>query len=210
MSRIFLIGGTPRSGKTTLAKTISGKLNVVCISTDDIDDGLKEKIPKEEIEKLFPKTALRVKSGGGNDEMYDIFSTEEIVSAYLKQAEAVWPAVSDLVHAAILEKRNCVIEGYHITPKLIAKLNAENLNVSSVVLVSTAGEEVIERSMKSDTKSDWLRDKTKRPETLQKVANMISLFSKKLVQEAPEHDVKIIDMSKDFPAKFEEAIKHLI
>jgi 2-phosphoglycerate kinase len=210
MSKIILIGGVPRSGKTTLAKTISEKLNVVCISTDDIDDGLKEKLPKEEIDKLFPKTALRIKSGGGNDEMYSSFTTEEIVSAYLKQAEAVWPAVSDLVRSAIREKRNCVIEGYHVTPKLIAKLNAENLNVSSVVLVSTAGEDVIERSIKSDTKQDWLRDKTKQPETFQKVANMISLFSEKLIQEAVEHGVKIIDTSEDFPAKFEEAINYLI
>ncbi len=206
MSKIILIGGPPRSGKTTLAKTISEKLNAVCVSTDDIDDGLKERLPKEEVERLFPKTALRLRSGGGNDEMYSSFTTDEIVSAYLKQAEAAWLAVSDLVSSAIREKRNCVIEGYHITPKLIAKLHADNLDFSSVVLVSTVGEDAIERSMKSDTKSDWLRDKTKRPETFQKVANMISLFSERLLQEAEGHDVKIIDMSEDFQAKFEEAM----
>ncbi len=210
MSKIILIGGPPRSGKTTLAQEVSKKLGIAWISTDALDDIVKKYVAGADQDRLFPKTALRLKSGGGNDEMYATFSTEEIVSAYLTQAETLHPAIESFLRCANDEGWDYIIEGYHITPKLIAKLQAEKLNVSSVMLVSTSGEAVIERSMNSKTKSDWLRDKTRQPETLQKVANMISLFSKKLIEEGAGLNVEIIDMSEDYQVKLEEAKNHLI
>ena len=209
MSRIILIGGPPRSGKTTLAQEVSKKLGIPWISTDAFDDVAKKYVPDVDQDRFFPKTALRLKSGGGNDEMYSTFSAEDIVSAYWKQAETVHAAVESFIQCANNEGWNYIIEGYHITPKFIAELQAENLNVSSVILISSAGEPAIERSMKSTTKKDWLRDKTRQPETFQKVANMISLFSERLVREAGGHGVKIIDMNGDFQAKFEEAARYI-
>jgi len=59
MSRIILIGGPPRCGKTTLAKRVSHELGIPWISTDAFDDIVKEYVPAEERDKLFPKTVLR-------------------------------------------------------------------------------------------------------------------------------------------------------
>ena len=141
--------------------------------------------------------------------MYATFSTEEIVAAYIKQAETIHPAIESFILCANTEGWDYVIEGYHITPKLIARLQNEHQNISSVILVSTTGEEVIERSKQSDTKQDWLRDRTKNPETFQKVADMISLFSRELIREAEGLNVKIVDTSEDFKTKFDEAFVHL-
>ncbi|MDB5189134.1 MAG: P-loop containing nucleoside triphosphate hydrolase [Parcubacteria group bacterium] len=209
MSKIILVGGPPRSGKTTLARKISKEENIPWISTDAFDDIAKEYVSKVELDDLFPKTELRRKSGGGNDEMYAAFSTEEITDAYLKQAETIHSAVESFILCANTEGWDYVIEGYHITPKLIAKLQAEYKNISSVILVNTAGEEAIERSKQSDTKQDWLRDRTKNEKTFQKVAEMIGLFSQKLIEEAGGVDVKVIDMSGDFQVKFDEAFDYL-
>ena len=141
--------------------------------------------------------------------MYATFSTEEITDAYLKQAETIHSAVESFILCANTEGWNYVVEGYHITPKLIAKLKAEHKNISSVILVNTAGEEAIGRSKQSDTKQDWLRDRTKNEETFQKVADMISLFSQKLIEEANGLDVKVMDVRGDFQAKFDAAFDYL-
>ncbi|MES2135123.1 MAG: hypothetical protein V4449_02700 [Patescibacteria group bacterium] len=210
MGKIILIGGPPRSGKTTLAQKISEETGISWVSSDALDDIAKRYVPESDLERLFPKTTLRIKSGGENDGMYVAFSIEEIVSAYIKQAETIHKAIESFILCANVEDWNYVIEGYHVTPKLIAKLRSENIDTSSVMLISTKAEEVIERSIKSDTKQDWLRDNTKNQETFQKIADMISLFSKKLKQEAEENGIKVIDTSENFETKFQEAFDYLI
>ncbi|MCH7730843.1 AAA family ATPase [Patescibacteria group bacterium] len=206
MSKIILIGGPPRCGKTTLAQKISKEIGIMWVSTDALDDIAQEYVSGDKKDSLFPKTALRIKSGGGNDEMYEAFSVESIVSAYRKQAETVHKAVESFVACANKEGWDYVIEGYHVTPKLISKLRAK----SSVILISTKAEEVVKRSIESNVKNDWLRDKTKKQETFSKIATMIELYSTKLKQEAEEFNTNVIDIAGDFQGKLKEAFESLI
>ena len=210
MSKIILIGGPPRCGKTTLAQKISKAIDVTWISTDVLDDIVQKYVSGDEKDSLFPKTALRLKSGGGNDEMYAAFSVENIVSAYRKQAETVHKAVESFVACAEKEDWDYVIEGYHVTPKLISKLQSEDLKVSSIILISTKAEEAVKRSLESNVKQDWLRDKTKKQETFPKIAAMIDLYSNKLKQEAEEFNASVIDIGEDFEGKLKEAFELLV
>ncbi len=210
MNKIILIGGPPRSGKTTLAQKVSSELNIPWISTDAFDDIAKGYVSEADRDILFPKSALRRKSGGGNDKMYSTFQTSEIVEAYLKQAETIHSAIKSFVDCANTEGWDYVIEGYHITPKLISTLSVENQNILSIMLVSTNGDEVIDRSKESNTKQDWLRDNTKNQETFGKVSKMVTLFSNKINEEAKEFNVKVIDTSENFAVRSEEALNHLI
>jgi len=210
MSKIILIGGPPRCGKTTLAQKIAKEIDITWISTDALDDIAQRYVSGDKRDSLFPKTALRLKSGGGNDEMYAAFSVENIVSAYRKQAESVHGAVESFVACAEKEDWDYVIEGYHVTPKLISKLQAEGLKVSSIILISTKAEEAVKRSLESNVKQDWLRDKTKKQETFPKIAAMIDLYSNKLKQEAEEFNASVIDIGEDFEGKLREAFEILV
>ena len=209
MTKIILIGGPPRTGKTTLAQRISKEADVAWISTDALDDIAQRYIAEEERSKLFPKTSLRKESGGGNDELYNMFSVEEIVSVYRKQSEAVYKAVEVLIAYAHKEGWDYVVEGYHITPTLISKLKKENSDISGVILTNTKADGVIERSMNSDVKKDWLRDKTKNKETFPKIAEMVSLYSQKLQGEAEGLDVDVIDVGESFQEKLDKAFELL-
>jgi len=206
MNKIILIGGPPRSGKTTLARKIATETNIPWISSDTLESVVSEYVPSGDRDTLFPKAVLRRTTNYGNDEMYKKYSTEEIVSAYQKQAETAHKAIETLVAYAKSEGWDYVIEGYHVTPKLLAKLAKV---VSSVVLVNTKSEESIQRSKDSDVKSDWVRDKTQNDETFLKIADMINLYSHRLIEESNEYGTKVIDMKDDFEQKCKEAFLFL-
>ena len=61
MSKIILIDGPSRCAKTTLAQKISNELGISWISSDAFDDIVKAYTSIDDIDNLFPKTALRKK-----------------------------------------------------------------------------------------------------------------------------------------------------
>ena len=71
-------------------------------------------------------------------------------------------------------------------------------------------EEAVKRSIESNVKNDWLRDKTKKQETFVKITTMIEQYSKKLKQEAEEFNTSVIDIGEDFQGKLKEAYELLI
>lgn len=207
MSKIILIGGTPRAGKTTLAQKVSKELSIPWISADVLGAIARTYVSDDQIDSLFPVNRIRTETGGGNDDLYNTYSKEEIASSYLKQGEAVERAVYVFVQYAISEGWDYVIEGYQITPQIISKLVKEYPEVKSVILVNTNSNETLERSKMSNVKSDWLRDKTNSKETFEKVGQMIDYYSIQLLEQCAEYNVKTIDMTGDFKSKFESLFK---
>jgi cytidylate kinase len=56
---IYLIGGAPRCGKTTIAKKLSKKLLISWISADTIESMIATNTSSRDIIKLFPKSIIR-------------------------------------------------------------------------------------------------------------------------------------------------------
>ncbi len=206
MSKIVLIGGPPKCAKTTLAKNISEKLGISWLSTDVFDVIAKRYVDQDKIDTLFPKTALRRKSGKGNDKMYEVFTVDEIVNAYMIQAETISKSVKDFVDIIIKEDWDYLIEGYHITPNLISELISEDKNISAVVVVNSNGESSVKRSIETKAKSDWLRDGSNQKKTFSTIASMIEMYSDKLLKEARSLGVNVIDINDDFENKSQEII----
>ena len=213
MKKIILIGGIPRNGKTTLAKKISERLNVSTISTDTLEYIAYQYIPEDKIDNFFPKNLLRRKTDYNNDRMYSEFSAEEISESYIKQSDTVSKAIKALVEHSSQVGIGFVIEGYHLTPKLIKELK-ENKEygkyIESIILINTNPEEIVERSISSDTEKDWLRDQTEDENTYEKVGSMLNLYSNKLKQESEKEDIEVIDTGNDFQQKIIEAFEYLI
>ena len=55
----YLIGGAPRTGKTTLAKQLSKKLVLPWISTDTLESVVLKYFSDEELPLKFPKSVIR-------------------------------------------------------------------------------------------------------------------------------------------------------
>lgn len=207
MSKVILIGGTPRAGKTTLAQNISKELSIPWISADVLGAIARTYVSDDKIDSFFPVNKIRKETGGGNDDLYNTYSKEEIVSSYLKQAETIEKAVSVFVEYTVSEGWDYVIEGYQITPKIMSELVKAYPEVNSVILINSNPNETIERSKVSNVESDWLRDKTNSEETFKKIGQMINHCSLRLLEQCAEYDVKAIDMSENFESKFEDLFR---
>jgi 2-phosphoglycerate kinase len=207
--KLILIGGVPRTGKTTLAKQIATDLGISWMSTDTLESIAHSYTPEEQKDVRFPKSVMRRNTNRSNDEFYSTYSILEIIDAYEKQAETVGAAIETLAEYADKEDWGYVIEGYHVTPSLLAKLREIGITFTSVVLVNSDPAQAIERSRQSDVKSDWVRDNTQNDETYAKIAEGIQEHSQRLVEASKENEITCIDMSEDFEEKVVEVHKLL-
>lgn len=206
---LILIGGVPRTGKTTLAKKIAINLGISWISTDTLESIAHSYTPEEQRDARFPKSVMRRNTNRSNDEFYTTYSIAEIIDSYEKQAETVGVAIEALTKYADKEGWGYVIEGYHVTPTVLTKLRAADIMFNSVILVNSDPVQAIERSRQSDVENDWVRDNTKDEGTYTKIGEGIQEHSRRLIADCTESDIAYVDMSDNFENRTDEVYKLL-
>ncbi|MFA5986034.1 MAG: AAA family ATPase [Parcubacteria group bacterium] len=205
---IYLIGGPPKCGKTTLAKTLSKSLGIPWVSTDTLQCVIKPYMNERDFSKKFPTSYQR---GKDNDEKYSKFSSREIIEAYQQQAKTVYEAVDMFTVCEITDGNDFIIEGYHVEPELVAKLNLKYPEkIESIFLVKSDKEKFICDIKKSTTTNDWIIARTNNEETYQKIANMICEYGNFFEKESEKYDFKVLNMDNDFDNQIKEAINYLI
>lgn len=205
---IYLIGGPPKCGKTTLAKTLSRKTHIPWISADTLQNIASAYLPAEDAQKNFPHKYLK---GKNNDETYAKNTTEEMVSGYVKQAKTSYRAISMLVETVLIDKDDFIIEGYQVTPEIVKEITDKfgSNDIKVIFLVKHDEDQFVENINKSTTPNDWIIRKTKQPETYKKIAAMISLYSQYFEKQAESRDFKLINMDHEFENKIVEALEYL-
>lgn len=204
---IYLIGGPPKCGKTTLAKTLAKSLGIPWISSDTLQCVIKPYMNKEDFPKKFPASYQR---GKDNDEKYSKFSSREIIEAYQQQAKTVYEAVEMFVACELTDGNDFIVEGYHIEPELVAELSLKYPEkIRSVFLVKSDKKKFVCDIKKSTTPNDWIISRTKNEETYQKIANMICEYGKFFEKESGKHAFKVLNMDNDFDNQIKEAAYYL-
>jgi 2-phosphoglycerate kinase len=202
--QLILIGGVPRTGKTTLAKKLASDLNISWMSTDALESIAHSYTPTEMVEELFPKSVMRRNTNRNNDDLYATYSISDIIDSYDKQAETVGAAITALATYADKEGWGYVIEGYHITPLLLTTLHAAGIDCTSIILVNSNPAEAIQRSRQSEVLNDWVRDNTKNEQTYTKISEGIQEHSKRLITAAQEYNIHYVDMGENFTDRTDE------
>ncbi len=201
---IYLIGGPPKCGKTTLAKYLLKEKGMPWVSTDTLQNIVKAYTKEKDFVKLFPSSVQRCDT---NDEKYSKFSSDEIINAYRIQARTIWDAIDMFVVSEMTDENDFVIEGYHIEPELIAKLNKKYEDeIQSIFLVKKNEVKFVENIKESSTPNDWIVENTKENETYNKIAKMISEYSEIFEKEAQKYNLDIINMDDDFERKIKTII----
>jgi 2-phosphoglycerate kinase len=205
---IYLIGGPPKCGKTTLAKMMLKKFGIPWISTDTLQNVGWVYFSKKDKKSKFPSKQLKVKN---NDEKYKKYSIKEIITAYIKQANTAYKAVDMFALCEIKDGNDYIIEGYHIEPKLAYELIKKygTKNIRPVFLVKSDQNKFIKDIKKSTTPNDWILARTKNIATYAKIAEMVCEYSKYFKRKVKKYNYKVYNTDKNFNKQLNKAIRYL-
>jgi len=98
---IYLIGGSPRVGKTSLAEALAKKTSFPYFTLDHVTSVISPYIPEQEYMTRLPLRMARQETNFSNDVFYARYSTEQIVNFYLCQAETYWAGIGSFIEYAI-------------------------------------------------------------------------------------------------------------
>ncbi len=205
---IYLIGGPPKCGKTTLAKHLLQEHHIPWISTDALETIIYPYIPSAQHAAAYP---LSYRKGDTNDETYAMYTAEEIMEGYIAQSATVHPAIDYFIQSELADGNDYAIEGYHITPAFAAHIQKKFAgNVRSAFLVRTDSITLQKDFSKSTTPNDWILRKTKNQETFEKIASMICRYGTWMTEEASKYQVPIYRIDKDFDVTIRKIASSLI
>lgn len=205
---IYLIGGPPKCGKTTLAKKLSKEYNIPWISADTLQNIIKVYTPKEKHKILFPHSYLR---GGSNDEFYSKHSAKEIIKNYVKQGKATYDAISMMAETYLVDEDDFIVEGYQITPEIVNRILKKfgKEHIKAVFLIKCDEQKFIQDIHKSTTPNDWIIRKTKDEATYGKIAKMISEYSNYFEKEGEKYRLTVFNMDNSFKEQLNLIVKNL-
>ena len=206
---IYLIGGPPKCGKTTLAKKLSKKLGIPWVASDTLQVVARayvaRYISQKELDKIYPHSAAKGKT---NDETYSRNTPRQIAKNYTTQAKASYDAIEMFALCEIKDGNDYIIEGYHVTPQLAARLIKKygRKHFRSLFLLKSDIKKFVVDAKKSSTPNDWILQKTKEKETFVKIAGMIVYYGEYFGAEAKKYDFPLLNMDKDFGGKLKKAM----
>ena len=182
------------------------------ISTDSLEVIARAYVPKCDWDKKYPYSSLRKKGKARNNDLfYCTYSADKIISVLRRQAKTTEKAIENFVLNEIDNGNDYIVEGYHLEPSFVYKLQKKcgAKNIKVVFVTKLDAEKFALDVKKSTTPNDWLLVLTKKEETFLRVGKMVSSFSAYLEKEAQKYKFKVFNTDQDFEQKILAAAKYL-
>ena len=182
---LFLVGGTPRSGKTLIARNILADREIPYLSLDWLMMGFNDGVPEYGIHHLLWPNEIAVK---------------------------MWPFLRGMIDCMLVDGMDYVIEGEAMLPQLLAELIGKNPDRITAVFVGYTEINVKDKvalvKRHGDGENDWLTNKS--DEYIRDhIENMIA-HSKMIKDECEKYDLPYFDTSEDFPGAIQAATDVLV
>ena len=179
---------------------------------DHVTSVISPYIPESEYERKLPLRTTRAATNNSNDVFFATYSSQQIVDFYLRQAEACWPGIENLIKYALQDEHDLILEGWHILPHLIRTvITPQNQGVMKVLFLYKSDTEDIVAGLKvGQVKNDWVLKNTKNESTFPAVAKMLSEFGKHFEAESKKYNLQAINMDFDFEQKLACSLEVLL
>jgi 2-phosphoglycerate kinase len=200
---IFLLGGPPRVGKSTISNEIRKEYAMSVVSTDTLGAVLENVLSPDAEPDLYvfskyhemPKTE-RVKLLTKNPEI--------LIKWVKKESNVVWKAIEPFIMRENDEGREVLIEGVAVLPELMCRLKDIP---HRVVFIGNQGKNHNENIKKSaeENEHDWIRDES--DQYISAFSMFVMRMSVYIEQEAKKYGFEYIEMDKEL---FENTTKDVI
>ena len=130
-SKVFLIGGTPGAGKTTLSTALANRLGIASLDVDDLVTAAvaittPTTHPGIHAMRKIPHVAYFTNS-----------SVAELKADANARHEATWPMVTAVIRKYVQRGSSIVINGWHLRPAWTHELALENICTNWIVISPT-------------------------------------------------------------------------
>jgi len=168
---VFLIGGAPGVGKTTLGRTLAAKLGSASVSIDDLMTVAQTVTTPE------THPGLHIMNKMPHVEYFTNSSVEQLQADANMQHESAWPFIKSLIlKHATWDPSPIVIDGWHLRPGKVAELNLPNIWSGWIVISPSV---LVERERKNP---QWFQGSSS-PERMLENFQARSLWYNDLIKE---------------------------
>ena len=211
---IYLIGGPPRCGKTTVARRLAKAVGCPWVQTDWLESAFSAYFSPGEYEPLRLDPGPDVPRDRLNDLVYSTFYTVETIAYYRAMAERAWPGVRAIVKYALFDEEDVVIEGYHIDPALVRRFLAAAdpgtaREVQTAFLVREDRADILASIRRGGHKNDWVLSKTRQEATFERIAEMIVQYGRAVWADAERAGFAVHSVDGDFDRQVARAVELL-
>ncbi len=189
---LYLIGGSPRCGKTTFSKMLAYEKRISWFSTDLAATIIRPYLSEEDGDAFFNVGNILTDS------------PQKLLEGEIKNAKILWPGVKRLITSLIKWNHDGVLEGVHLLPEFLHELELlpewETVRdqIRIIYLVKKDEAKIIEGLKLSERAKDWLLQSLKSEEDLPKAAKMIREKSLFLEMDAVKYGYRVINTENDF------------
>ena len=207
---IYLIGGPPRTGKTTLAAALAQRTVCPYFSIDHIAQVIVPYIAEAEHATRLPLRVARQETRFSNDLFYEKYSTEQAVDLYLRQAETYWPGIENFINYAVQDDHSLVLEGWQILPHRLRDVISRPDRMRIVFLYKRSAAGIAAGLRAHVSENDWVRKNTEREDTFNAIARMISSFGAMIERDAAADGFRAVNTDQEFAATIDRTLTSMI
>ena len=188
LSLILLIGGAPNCGKSTIATEVANQLDIIrSQSTDMLREVMRMMLSPElapELHRSSFETDTTLES------THQAAGKKHLISeAFHRQTDKVEIACQAVINRALDESVSVIVEGVHVRPRLMKKIQHKEAVVVPVILV-VFDKKQLRRQIIGRGKAN----KSRRAERYLKHFDSIWQMQSMLASEADELDIDIIEV----------------
>jgi hypothetical protein len=204
---LYLIGGAPRCGKTTVARQLARARCCSRVPADYLGTAFTNYIPATELQERYPAWQAATV-----DERYERYSSGEIIANYRTKAATTWPGLRDFLIYSLGDQHEMVVEGYQIEPAFVHELRTgyPQFPISAVFLSRAQPSQLAADLQQSTDPSDWVLRSATEPATFSRVAAMVCDYSAFFRAEAQLYGFRVQVMDGPFEERTAEAVAILL
>jgi 2-phosphoglycerate kinase len=203
---LYLIGGAPRCGKTTLARHLAQMLGCSYVPADYLGTAFAHYIPVSELPQRYPAWGTATV-----DERFATYTAAQIIVNYRTKAATVWPGLRAFCEYALMQRHPMVLDGYQLEPRFIHELIEAypQHSIAAAVLTRTQAARIRADLARTTDSEDWVGQSTTQPITFSRIAEMVSQYSQFFSAEAARYQLASFDMDAGFHDQIAQAVAYL-